>query len=152
MENKKKISYRIKLCSAKDLDGAAVLFRKTTAEPPEGSEWTERQAWRFLARIKKIDPSGCYVAVEGGRIIGGLFGCHSHWKDKRVFQLEEIFVSPEYRRKGVGRALFNRVVRAGRKKTIVWLYANKKNPSVRFYKALGMKVQTHVAIIGGRFG
>lgn len=148
----KALNLIIRRCSKKDLRKALELFRKTTAEPPDGSNWTEREASRFLGRFYKIDSGGCYVALTGNKIIGGLFGCRYYWKDIPTYQLEEIFVSPEFRRKGVGRALFKSVVRSFKRKTIVWLYANKKNLSVKFYKSLGMKVQTYVVIMGRKYG
>ncbi len=148
----KMCAYRIRKCSRKDLRKAVELFRRTTAEPPGGSNWTEHEASRFLGRFYKIDPGGCYVAVAGSRILGGLFGCRYYWKDIPAYQIEEIFVSPEFRRKGVGSALVKRVIGTFRRKTMMWLYAHKKNPSVFFYKSLGMEMQTHVVIMGGKYG
>ena len=142
-------SIGIRRCLRKDLREVSALFRKTTAEPPRGTRWSERQAMNYLGQLLRMNPDGCYVAISGNQIAGGFFGHRYEWKDRPMCQIEEIFVGKGFRRKGIGRNLVKRAVKACHGKTGVWLYTDKGNPYLSFYKSLGLKLQTHVVIMGG---
>lgn len=64
----------------------------------------------------------------------------SSWRGRRGLYLEDLFVRPEVRRQGIGRALFQEVARIALKRNCVrieWLVLDGNQPAIEFYRSLG---------------
>lgn len=62
-----------------------------------------------------------------------------------LFELQKIYVLPAFQKKGVGRQLFDHIVRfsrhaAGGRPCRIELHVNRSNPAVDFYRRLGMEI------------
>ncbi len=86
-----------------------------------------------------------FVAERGGGTAGFalyFFG-FSTWTGAPVLYLEDLFVRPEHRKRGVGLALMRRLAReavgrgCGR---FVWQVLDWNEPAIRFYESLGATV------------
>lgn len=84
----------------------------------------------------------CLIAeVEGGQAAGMAlyFPVYSTWRG-RCLHLEDLFVRPQFRGRGVGRALLTRVaaiaVERGCAK-LFWHVLDWNEPAIEFYKSLG---------------
>ena len=75
----------------------------------------EENTWGLRHNTKEDLQEPCFVALEGNRIIGYIFG---HYYDNenykafanigdKFFYVEELYVLPEYRNQGIGRKLFS---------------------------------------------
>ncbi len=67
------------------------------------------------------------------------FDYYSTWRGKG-FYLEDLFVRPEFRGRGIGSALFARVARAAEQEGrsfIKWSVLDWNTPAINMYKALG---------------
>lgn len=83
------------------------------------------------------------VAETDGKIIGFALWYirFSTWKGKRVY-LEDIFVEPGYRGKGVGKKLFEALTDQARRLGIggvVWQALEWNEPALDFYRNLGAR-------------
>jgi len=61
---------------------------------------------------------------------------YSTWKGQRIY-LEDIYVEPEMRRKGIGRMLFETVLNEGKKGNfsgMMWQVLDWNEPAISFYK------------------
>lgn len=81
---------------------------------------------------------GFFVAEVEGRVVGMAVYCtdYSTWKGKAL-KLEDLFVEPEYRGQGLGKALFDRVVQQARESGCVrinWYVLDWNQPAIDFYK------------------
>lgn len=81
-----------------------------------------------------------FVAESDGIIIGiSLYYIkYSTWKGKCVF-LEDIIVTEEYRKYGIGKKLFNEVVKIAKQmqvKRMEWQVLEWNEPAINFYKKL----------------
>lgn len=79
-----------------------------------------------------------FVAEAGGQIVGfALYYIRfSTWKGQRLY-LEDILVTQSMRGKGIGKMLFDRVLREGREKGLngmVWQVLEWNEPALNFYK------------------
>jgi GNAT superfamily N-acetyltransferase len=68
---------------------------------------------------------------------------YSTWQGKPGLYLEDLFVRPRFRRKGIGRALLVHLARVAVKKgcgRYQWQVLDWNTPAVGFYESLGAKV------------
>lgn len=82
------------------------------------------------------------VATAGERLIGYALYFHnfSSWRGRRGLFLEDLFVLPEWRRHGLGRALFAELTRIARERgcaRMEWIVLDWNTPAIRFYQSLG---------------
>ena len=83
-----------------------------------------------------------YVWEEDGRIVGNASLIPFRGHGKRVYLIANVATHPEYRRRGIGRALTDRVMKLARAKnaSAVWLHVREDNPgAVALYEGLGFQ-------------
>lgn len=100
-------------------------------------EIRERQ-WR--SNFETTDGSWFCFVVEGenGQLVGFAVGRPSDHPDFSG-ELNKIYLLGEYQRQGLGRRLVGHVARRFLRQGIetMWVFADARNPSCRFYEALG---------------
>lgn len=91
------------------------------------------------------DPQfNCFVADLDGKIVGMalLYFRYSTWKG-RTLHLEDLVVHERYRRKGVGTALFDQVMRYASQtgvRRVNWVVLDWNTDAIAFYKKAGATV------------
>jgi GNAT superfamily N-acetyltransferase len=68
---------------------------------------------------------------------------YSTWQGRAGLYLEDLFVYPEFRGKGIGKALLVHLARIAVKQKCgryVWQVLDWNTPSIRFYESLGAKI------------
>lgn len=86
------------------------------------------------------------VAETEGTIIGIAIWFHSFstWTGKNGIWLEDLFVDPEFRGAGAGKALLGRLAQICRERgytRLEWCVLKWNTPSIGFYESLGAKAQ-----------
>lgn len=79
-----------------------------------------------------------FVAEHDGKIVGMAlyYVRYSTWKGKRLF-LEDLIVTEEYRGKGIGKSLFDRIVVEAKElgfNGMMWQVLDWNEPALNFYK------------------
>jgi GNAT superfamily N-acetyltransferase len=87
-------------------------------------------------------PFECLLAEAGGGPVGFalFFQNYSTWRGRPGLWLEDLFVVPEYRRRGVGRALLVRLATLAAERgcgRIDFAVLHWNAPAIAFYEALG---------------
>ncbi|HZU22244.1 MAG TPA: GNAT family N-acetyltransferase [Terriglobales bacterium] len=87
------------------------------------------------------------VAEEEGRAIGLAlyFFIYSTWTSRKGLYLEDLYVRPEFRRRGVARRLMRALAQAAKQNgcgRMIWLVL-RSNPAVGFYQGLGAEALEH---------
>src|SRR6476620_4610083 len=82
------------------------------------------------------------LAEEAGRVVGFALFFHNYstFRGKPGVYLEDLFVEPEHRGKGHGKALLAALARLAVERNcsrVEWSVLNWNAPSIEFYKALG---------------
>ncbi len=91
------------------------------------------------------DPAfGLYVADDGGEIraIAIYYTKYSTWKGRSIY-LEDLVVRENHRREGLGRLLFEAVVREAariRARRMEWQVLEWNEPAISFYRSLGAEL------------
>jgi GNAT superfamily N-acetyltransferase len=85
------------------------------------------------------------LAEWGGEVVGFAFYMftYSTWRGRPVLYLEDLFVRPEFRKKGIGIALMRRLARVAvdeRCARFVWEVLDWNEPSIQFYESLGAEM------------
>jgi len=129
---------------ANDGDTATILaFARALAEYEKMPGAVEVDEATLSAQLRSAAPPfECLLAEDAGRAVGFalIFHTYSTWRGRRGIWLEDLFVLPERRRNGVGRALLDRVVslakerRCGRVELSV---LDWNQPAIDFYRSYG---------------
>lgn len=86
------------------------------------------------------------VAEAGGEVIGIAIWFHSFstWTGRNGIWLEDLFVLPEHRGSGAGKALLGRLAQICQERGLTrleWCVLKWNTPSIGFYESLGAKPQ-----------
>ncbi len=109
--------------------------------------------WIFEKKIAET-----LFACEDGKEVGFALFFHnfSTFLGRAGIYLEDLFVLPEYRNRGYGKALFKRLAEIASERgcgRVEWSCLNWNEPSIRFYESLGavpMKEWTVWRLIGDK--
>jgi GNAT superfamily N-acetyltransferase len=87
-------------------------------------------------------PFECSIAFYEGEVVGFALYFHNYstWRGKRGLYLEDLFVLPEHRKKGIGFMLFEELVRIARERgcaRLEWAVLDWNTPAIDFYRSLG---------------
>lgn len=99
---------------------------------------------RWASRMSETAsmPMMGYVWEQDGRIIGNASLIPFRDKGKRIYLVANVATHPDYRRRGVGRALTERVMKQARDKkaSAIWLHVRDDNPgAIKLYQDLGFQ-------------
>lgn len=87
-------------------------------------------------------PFECVLALDGGEAVGFalFFQTYSTWRGLPGMWLEDLFVVPESRGRGVGKALLSHLAALATERgygRLEWSVLDWNEPAIRFYKSLG---------------
>ncbi|MEM8886186.1 MAG: GNAT family N-acetyltransferase [Planctomycetota bacterium] len=109
---------------------------------PDAVEVTPAQLAEQLAQAKP--PFECLLAERNGTAVGFalFFESYSTWRGRVGLYLEDLYVPPEHRGQGIGKALLRRlaqltVERGGAR--LEWAVLDWNEPAIRFYESLGAR-------------
>jgi ribosomal protein S18 acetylase RimI-like enzyme len=99
---------------------------------------------RWASRVSETAsmPLMGYVWEQDGRIIGNASLIPFRDRGKRIYLIANIATHPDYRRRGIGRALTERVMKQARDKntSAIWLHVRDDNPgAIELYRQLGFQ-------------
>lgn len=140
----------IRECSESDLLHCSALLREVYAQPPYNETWNESRAAGYLEAFLRIDPKGCFVAVDQEDIIGSIFSYNYPWSTGLVLFIQELFVSERARRNGVGRGLVARAVDSKGRHSNVALIVREGTAAAKFYEKLGLSKSKHYVLYSGK--
>ena len=99
----------------------------------------------YLNWLFRRDVAGIWVAEEEGKIVG-FIASDGNWFSKRegkvVGAIHELVILPEYRNKGIGKALVEKVIEYFKSRGLdtaeLWV-GDKNTQALEFYKSLGFE-------------
>lgn len=88
-----------------DLPALADIYVKVYRAFDVGETWTQKSALQMLKNLEEGAHPVSVLAEVDGKIVGGAFADVKSWEGKRVMEAKEIFVDPEYQKRGIGTEL-----------------------------------------------
>jgi len=133
---------RMVRAAAKDAERVAPLFDAYRQFYKQKSDLSAART--FIAERLQRDESVIFLALDGDKAVGfvQLYPCFSSTAMKRMWILNDLFVTPEARRGGAARALMERARQwaVETKADSLWLETAVDNhPAQRLYESLGWR-------------
>jgi ribosomal protein S18 acetylase RimI-like enzyme len=118
-----------------DLDSTALLYLKAYR-----AKWNVEGARQYLRRFFDFEPASSLIALEGGRIVGAILGYSFEKESGPILYIQELFVDPESRNKGLGKSLVARLREGLTPRSVEIKPLVKADTSVlNFYNSLGFE-------------
>lgn len=140
MEN---INFEVSRGEVCDID-TIVQFQADMAMESEGCVLNKEKVTKGVTAAMLDDSKGIYwVAKTDERTIGSLMITRewSDWNNEWYWWIQSVYVTPEYRKQGVYKAMYQKVKDAAKENNVsqIRLYADKTNLSAqKAYQSLGM--------------
>ena len=116
---------------------------KELAEYEKAPDQVEANESDLIATIFAADPKVFCDVVEVEEKVVGMaiwFLNYSTWQGKHGIYLEDLFIKPEYRGRGYGKALLQHLARICEEKgygRFQWWVLDWNSPAIEFYRSLG---------------
>lgn len=127
-----------KTVGSRDFNELADVMAQSYSEEPWNEKWTHERAYRRVKGILGNFEAVGLCAKENGKIVGGLLGYVDPYAEEDFFYVSELFVIPEKKKQGVGKALLNELERVLEKKKINVIQLISIEPNEAFYAKCGL--------------
>ena len=137
----------IRKAKNKDLKEIGQILKKEFSKSPFNEKANIRSVMNSLSFYFKI---GNILVVEiKGNIVGVLVYKKEQYWEGPVFIIEDLAILSNFQKKGLGKALMNKIEAIARIQKINSIYfsTNKKCPSIKFYDKLGYKLSKDEVIM-----
>jgi GNAT superfamily N-acetyltransferase len=109
-------SYSIRLMNSEDLDELAIVYLKAFQDPELGEDWSKQSALELISYWLQRQPDLAFVAEQEEKLVGAFIVGVRPWWDGNHLVDGELFVDPEYQKKGIGKELINKVLLVAKEK------------------------------------
>jgi ribosomal protein S18 acetylase RimI-like enzyme len=127
----------IELCFSNTMDGEGQRYVQDMRRAGRDDTFLK---WAIRTADSTSLPLSGYVWEENGRIVGNASLVPFRYKKQRIYLIANVAVHPDFRRRGIARALAERAMLHAREKKAdaIWLHVRDDNPdAIQLYTDLG---------------
>jgi len=143
----------IRLVKEEDLDDLAKLYLKVYTHFDVREKWDFDSAYKLVSYWFKRQPDLCFLSELKGKIVGGFVAGIKPWCDGNHLVDGEMFVDPDYQKKGIGSELSKVMYRTALEKYDAKIFDaitfSKKEHPLKWYKRQGFREVKEWTIISG---
>ena len=135
------MAFKIRNAVENDFPSIIELFK----EFAEFEKLPEKMVNTVEQMIREKEYFNCFVAVnENNQIVGysTYFFSYHTWIGKSLY-MDDLYVQPEYRKKGIGKRLLESIIKFAQKEEcnkVRWQVSNWNKNGQEFYKRMGAKI------------
>lgn len=143
----------IRLATLSDMPEVAGVFVASYTDADIGEVWTEKAAQKLLEHFYHLQPDLFFVAKKDGKIVGAIVALVKPWWDGNHLTDGELFVDPDYQKKGMGTVLIHHLFKQARLSydAVAWdTFTHKiyKHP-LAWYRKMGFEEVRQWVMISG---
>ena len=118
-----------------DLELVSQLYVDVFSNPPWNEHWEYNWAYERLNWVYRSQGFMGFVARNGDRILGAIFGYSAPFQGKKGLIIVEFFVSNDYQNRGIGTRLLKEIELElkSRKYNFISLLTNEDSSAKSFY-------------------
>lgn len=151
---KKMKNLKIRKIEKRDLNILSKIYAETYKYLDVGEKWNKKSSYKLLSYWLKRQPDLCFLAEYNKKIIGGFVSGIKPWWDGNHLVDGEIFLHPDYQKRGIGTELSKFLYNLALKKYNVirfdaFTFKKTKFPLI-WYKKQGFKEIKEWTIISGK--
>ena len=136
-----------------DLDALSKIYAEVYRVFDVGEKWTQESAYSLLNYWLNRQPDLCFLAECDNEIVGAFVAGIKPWWNGNHLVDGEIFVDPQYQKRGIGKELtktmFKNAIEKYNVKMVDGITFKRFDYPLSWYKSLGIQEVEDLVVISG---